>query len=182
LGYAPRAANPVIGMDWAPVDYVARSIVKIAKDGPLHTVYHMSNPMTVYSMTMRRLVTYINSFGFVLSLLIGIFANKSNSFKVEQVSFNKWRRKLDKSIEHGTNALAPLRSYFDRGFPGDSLHSIDHTQEVLKGTFQDRCPIMNEAIVHTYLHYWIRRGVIQAPETAASAATEPKTEPTTEPK
>jgi thioester reductase-like protein len=64
LGYYPnsKGGGAKIRMDWAPVDYVAKSIVHIGRSGPMFGIFHMNNPYSIYSITMDRLANYIRRF------------------------------------------------------------------------------------------------------------------------
>lgn len=151
LGYYPTSRTVPYQKDWAPVDYVASSIVHIGRRGPIYGVFHMNHPYSIYSFSMQRLAKYMKSFG----------------YPVEPLSFNKWRRKLHKDMERADdpNPLKPLRSYFDSAMSNDLCFENKNTLSSLKNDKDaPACPFITEEIIHNYLGFWIRQGVIPRPE------------------
>jgi thioester reductase-like protein len=151
LGFYPVSRTSRYQKDWAPVDYVAGSMVHIARRGPVYGIFHMNHPYSIYSFSMERLAKAMRSFG----------------YPVEPLSYNKWRRKLYKDMERedDPNPLKPLRSYFDGNLQHDLCFECKNTQMSLKNdTDSPKCPFITDEIVHRYLQYWIRQGVIPKPE------------------
>lgn len=108
-------------MDWAPVDFVAKTIVHISKSGGSQTAprrYNVCNPYSCYSMNMNRLATYIQEYGYTLN----------------PQPFRQWRRELYTQFDSrpGYNTLEPLRSYFEDGFPEDGRFECQSTLKSLK--------------------------------------------------
>jgi hypothetical protein len=65
--------------------------------------------------------------------------------------------------EDKPNALKPLRSYFDDGFPGDLMYSCLNTMESVRDSPHE-CPLITEEIVHRYLQFWVDRGILPKPK------------------
>lgn len=168
-GAYPVSKKWAMQFDWVPVDYCAKAISHISKNGGSLRAprrYNICHPYSYYSLNMSRLASYIQSYGYPL---------------VEK-RFRIWRRELyaEMDTKPGTNLLEPLRSNFEDGLPSDarietsstlaSLRPLKKVSETSRNTTVDHQaePLMrlrpiSEAQIHAMLSFAVSKGYIPAP-------------------
>jgi thioester reductase-like protein len=153
LGFAPALDT---AYDLTPVDYVSRAIVYLSqqKQSPNKT-FHIISPQPIQS---NQLFDWICSFGYPL----------------QQISYDKWWEKVRELSMHSlSNKLHPLITLFsEREIERQTWNSeflqfdCQNTLDGLAGT-SITCPIVNFELFYTYLSYFIRIGLLDAPKLEA---------------
>jgi len=146
MEYAPNLNSYY---DMLPVDSIATQIRELAKFDHIHKVYHLINMTNL--ITINTLTKYINSFG----------------YNIKIIPFDDWRDKLYEQTKelHSDNRLSPLLSMFEHGFPSTSpINDLQTVQTLNQINLQH--PIIDENIIHKYLSYFIRCGLIPPPSSS----------------
>ena len=137
--------------DLTSVDYVSRAIVYLSRQKEsLHKTFHLINPQTI---DWNQLFNWCREFGYPL----------------QQISYSKWQAKLlNIAVYSQENALYPLVSLFSqRGHYNCSAKVLEfdcqNTLDGLAGT-SITCPIVDAKLFSTYLSYFIRSGLLNAPQ------------------
>jgi len=141
MGYAPDVNS---FYDMLPADIIAKQIYSLSSYHNFSKVYHLANYDHV--IAFNQLTQYINSFG----------------YKLKIIALNDWRNLLLEQSKdlNSTNRLVPLVFMFENRFPGVAS-SINHSQTVQMLTkLKLDHPIISESIIHAYLSYFIRCGLI----------------------
>lgn len=141
LGLAPDLDDLEIEM--TPVDYVARSLVHIARSDTTDEIFHLVNPVR---MRFRELVAVIRRQG----------------WDVRLVDRQQWWRALQQSLQHSRNELHPVMDIV-REFVVGGEEAIDYdtscTEKALAGS-GIRCPPLDSRLLDTYFGYFTRSGYL----------------------
>lgn len=162
-GYYP-VANPgshkqnIFAMNWAPVDYYAKTIVHIAQDGgvmPCPKRYNISNPAKSASFPMHLFASYAHSYGYSLSPkplslwtsdLLALFASAPGT---------NWLEPL-KQMLLGVSSSAPAPDHFDLSF---TLLSLSKDRD----TPAAECGVLTEAHIHSVFDFCVQKGLLPPP-------------------
>jgi thioester reductase-like protein len=170
FGSYPISKKWSFDMDWVPVDFASRSIVHISQSGGTMRSprrYNICNPYSRYSMSINRLAQFIKEYG----------------YNLEPMTFRLWRKNLASTFDSApnTNALEPLRGYFDDGFPSDPRFECSSTLSSLKpmkkldetsksmvidtdATPIDRCHPISKEHLHAILDFCVEKGYLKPPQ------------------
>lgn len=169
-GYYPVAnpdsaatANKGLDFNWAPVDFYAKAIAHIAKDGGTRAVpkrYNISNPEGANSLTMADFASYVQSFG----------------FKLEPKAWRQWKADLEEFFVNnpGSNWLEPLRQMLeDSSAPTPDHFDLSATLASLKANTADpevpaaHCGKLSKEHIHAILGFCVEKGHLRAPQAAS---------------
>lgn len=164
-GFYPTAnpgnasSNSGLDFNWAPVDFYAKAIAHIAKDGGVMAVpkrYNISNPQGSQSLTMEDFASYIRSYG----------------FKLDPKPWRTWKSDLEESFvsSPGSNWLEPLRQMLeDSALPTPDHFDLSHTLASLSANTSSpdtpaaQCGKLSEAHLHAILRFCVEKGHLQNP-------------------
>jgi myxalamid-type nonribosomal peptide synthetase MxaA len=148
VGVAQLGAAPEVnwGLDMAPIDWVAASILHLAlnerADG---RAWHLYNPTLVGMAALSEILT-------------------AAGWPVELVGWKEWVVRLRReAVSPEANALYP----FAATFPDDDLNLVEppvFASERLEAALAGaglRCPAADAALVRAYLNHFVRRGVLR---------------------
>jgi len=144
-----------------PVDWVADAIVIISlQRQSLGRTFHLVDPSQ--RTTMNQVASFVASFGYPLRL---------------GLAYHEWRKELFSASSTSTeNALTPLRHYFSGDFPrGMTPVTTKNLRQALTSQSSsepaiDDVVVIDEPLIHTYLSFFVRTGLLAAPVTATHAA------------
>jgi hypothetical protein len=137
---------------------VSRAIVALSRrKASLGGAFHLFNPATV---SIGELIEWTNAFGYA----------------VEQTTYESWLDELTRATEGGAsveNALAPLAPLFPKEGPEEQREAQGHRRPFdnrnallgLAGT-SITCPQVDARLLATYLSYFVRSGLLPAPQPA----------------
>jgi len=143
LGLIPESDA---ALNMTPVDFLAAAIVRLALDpNARNGTYHFFNNRT---MPLARFAD----------------ALRAKGFAIESVPYATWRRALVEAIGRGDdNALAPFIALFpEEDDSREPRFDTAHTDDTL-AALGLVCPAADEALVSTYLDFFIARGFLPAP-------------------
>lgn len=166
FGYYPIAnegsrKQRVFSMNWAPVDYYAKTIVHIASNGggimkgPKR--YNISNPARSAGFPMSNFARYAESYGY--------------SLKPKHLS--QWSAELKQLFREapGTNWLEPLKEMVEDPYytdPPPENFDLSATVDSLSngGTREPaaECGVLTESHIHAIFDFCIKKGLLQPPK------------------
>lgn len=170
-GYYPTAnavagaENKGLDFNWAPVDYYAKAIAHIAKDGGVMAVpkrYNISNPAGSTSLTMEEFAAFVRSYG----------------FKLEPKPWRTWKNELEESFvtSPGSNWLEPLRQMLeDSALPTPDHFDLSNTIASLAANIPSAdtpaasCGKLSEPHIHSILRFCVEKGHLQDPNAPVTA-------------
>jgi amino acid adenylation domain-containing protein/thioester reductase-like protein/non-ribosomal peptide synthase protein (TIGR01720 family) len=174
LGAVPEMPGEV---NLAPVDYVARAIVWLSRQGEsAGRTFHMINPRPCSG---PELIAWLRRYGYPL----------------EQLTADRWRAALIASIEAGSdNALLPFLPLYQAAAeaaaaptvavenrapasaaaaPPVEVHCRHTTAALAAGSV--RCPPVGDELLTTYFRHLIESGYLPPPPAAAATPADPGT-------
>ncbi|MCA9704327.1 MAG: amino acid adenylation domain-containing protein [Myxococcales bacterium] len=146
LGAAPQSS---LALDLAPVDYIARAVVRGITHGDPGRSFHVVGPRVAWD----RVITALRDYG----------------YPVVAVPFEEWIRRAERVMSEETSALAPFvlahrrtsSSLQGQQEPSDlAEHAIDtrNLTRLLEGT-ETQCPEIDERMLHMTFSYLVRAGL-----------------------
>jgi thioester reductase-like protein len=141
LGLYPRRFR--LEMNMVPVDYVSAVIVTASRHPEgIGGIYHQVSPGTLDSERILKLM-------------------RGAGYEVQEVSILKWMKAIAADL---TNSMAPLLSILAESDKVEVAEFADDlTRDLLKGTGVD-CPAIDEAVFGAYVAYFVRHGILPAPQ------------------
>jgi thioester reductase-like protein len=160
-GFLQLGVVPDLDMmvDMSPVDYVARAIVHLSRrPDSIGRVFHFSNPGAAPAATM---VEWLRSLGYPL----------------RQVDFTEWYDRLASLADDLPGSpISVLSSIFSREETPRRVQmprvSCANTTAALADT-EIRCPPVTRDLLHTYVGYLQRAGLVEAPAPRSPRAATP---------
>ncbi|MFJ9739221.1 thioester reductase domain-containing protein [Streptomyces sp. NPDC101166] len=136
-------------MNMVPIDYVSRAVVALSRDPQaLGGVYHQVSPGSLDAEDLLRLL-------------------RGAGYELTELSTLRWMKAVSADVN---NSMVPLmRVLVDTEKTELAEFSDEITRERLKGAGVS-CPAIDDEVFAAYVDYFVRRGVLPAPDQAPPPA------------
>jgi thioester reductase-like protein len=157
MGYFPELVNQ--GQEFIPINYVSETIVHLSmQSNSIGKVFHLTPPE--HNLTTIELFELIQSLGYSL----------------QSLPYSQWKKLLIQQTKQSPNhALVPLLPIFTEKvykdltimelYQNNPEYDCHNTIAGLQGT-SIQCPKIDQALVKTYLSYFMEIGFIKSSVTA----------------